>query len=97
MKRASIKRISKKKQRELYHERLLELELLNNCGFICEYCLRANVMLKKHEIIFRSKGGSPVDKSNCIMLCIVCHQKAHRRGGYISAEELQEVVKRRCI
>ncbi len=31
----------------------------------------------KHEIIFRSHGGSPTEESNCVLLCLECHGARH--------------------
>ena len=96
MKRTAINKISKKKQRIMRQERLLELELCEKYGYCCHYCGKTEVIVK-HEIAFRSNGGDPTDPDNCIILCRDCHNKAHRRGGYISPEELQKVVeKRQC-
>ena len=30
-----------------------------------------------HEIVPRSRGGSPYDPSNAVLLCASCHAKAH--------------------
>lgn len=95
MKKSPINKISKKKARVMREERLIELALLNNYGWFCHVCGKTHCVLKKHEIKFRSQGGDPTDPSNCIILCIECHNKAHRRGGYISPEELQKVVEKR--
>jgi len=29
------------------------------------------------EVIHRSQGGDPTDPANCILLCGVCHMRAH--------------------
>lgn len=33
--------------------------------------------LAKHEIIFRSHGGSAIDENNCILICGKCHSELH--------------------
>ena len=30
-----------------------------------------------HEVIPRSRGGSPYDPANCLLLCAKCHDQAH--------------------
>jgi len=30
-----------------------------------------------HEVIHCSQGGDPTDPANCILLCGVCHMRAH--------------------
>lgn len=94
MKQTPINKISKKKQRQMRQERLLELELCEKYGYCCHYCGKTSLIVK-HEIVFRSHGGDPTDPENCIILCRECHNKAHRRGGYISPEELKAVVDKR--
>jgi 5-methylcytosine-specific restriction endonuclease McrA len=95
MKRTPINKVSKKKARIMRQERIIELQLLDNYGWNCHYCGKTNCVLNKHEILFRSHGGDPTDMENCIILCSVCHAKAHRRGGYISPGELEIIVKER--
>ncbi len=30
-----------------------------------------------HEVIARSRGGDATDPANCVLLCPICHQRAH--------------------
>lgn len=31
-----------------------------------------------HEIILRSRGGSPIDRKNVLLTCRYCHEQIHR-------------------
>jgi len=78
MKRSAIRIISPKKQAELREERKLAELLYEKQSGLCSDCgcaLRWGSA--KHEIVFRSHGGSPTDESNCILLCLRCHSSRH--------------------
>lgn len=81
MKRSRINPISKKKAAEKRIEADLRAKLLEEHGGKCMECGRAPTefpfCLDKHEIVFRSHGGSPIDPTNCLMLCRKCHNKRH--------------------
>lgn len=36
-----------------------------------------------HEIVFRSRGGSPVELANCVLLCARCHARVHAHEIWI--------------
>ena len=42
----------------------------------CEICSESNIILDKHHIISRSKGGSN-EPSNIAHLCPNCHRRCH--------------------
>lgn len=31
-----------------------------------------------HEVVPRSRGGDPHDPAGCVLMCAICHGKAHR-------------------
>lgn len=65
-------------------EKDLTLVLLERCKGLCEDCGRwpDSFGLAKHEKVFRSHGGSPLDPDNCVMLCKTCHDKRHGISTY---------------
>jgi hypothetical protein len=91
MKRTPLKRISDKMKKQLVQERKLKLEMLEECGNRCQVCnVSGNfVVLDKHEIVSRARGGSPLDKGNCIILCRICHDKA--TSGELKPEYFFEI------
>jgi len=74
-----MKRISRKRQAQKRKEVELIQALLIRCNGLCEKCggLPDFRGLSKHEIVFRSHGGDPLDPDNCLMLCGDCHAKEH--------------------
>jgi hypothetical protein len=57
-------------------------------GYRCRYCnayvgARGHV----HEIVFRSRGGSPVEPTNCVTLCAEHHEAVQRHRIIITAED----------
>jgi 5-methylcytosine-specific restriction endonuclease McrA len=83
MKRTPINKISKKRKVEMGIEAELRAKLLEEHGNQCMECggqpTEVPFRLEKHEIVFRSHGGSPIDPDNCIMLCPKCHRRRHNR------------------
>jgi len=70
--------MSDKKRVELQEERKLIEKLYEKQNGLCGNCGRAlGWGSSKHEIIFRSHGGSPTDETNCILLCLICHSARH--------------------
>ena len=65
-----MRQVSKKKQKVMYGERKLRRELLKRCNGLCEMCGKPPDFrgLVKHEKIFRSQGGDPLDPANCLMV-----------------------------
>lgn len=74
-----INQMSSGKYKQTKEEQKLKQELLERCKGLCECCHRPPDFrgLSKHEIIFRSKGGNPLDKDNVLMLCGRCHSGKH--------------------
>lgn len=60
-------------------ERILSQQLLSKCNGLCMDCGNPPDWrgLSKHEIVFRSQGGNPLEESNCILICGKCHSKRH--------------------
>lgn len=85
MKCSRINPVSKKRAMELRQEAILKQGMLNECGGYCMLCGRLPDFrgLSKHEIVFRSHGGSPTDRSNCIILCQPCHSRQNKSGYLI--------------
>ncbi len=79
LKRSSLRKVSKKMARQKVQERKLSQELLIRSGGLCERCKQLPDWrgLAKHEIVFRSQGGNPLDKSNTVLLCGKCHSAMH--------------------
>ena len=66
------------KQAQLKQEKELTARLLIKQGGLCSECKCAlGWGSAKHEIKHRSQGGSPTDETNCKLLCLKCHGKAH--------------------
>lgn len=78
MRRKPLRKISVKKAAQLKAEKLLTGRLIIKQKGRCADC---NKLLgwgsAKHEIKFRSQGGDPTDETNCVLLCLKCHGKAH--------------------
>jgi len=83
MKRTPIRRISNKRAQQNRKEAELKIKLLDRCQGLCEECGKSPTefpfTLDKHEIVFRSHGGDPLDPDNCLMLCRQCHDKKHHK------------------
>jgi 5-methylcytosine-specific restriction endonuclease McrA len=79
LKRSPLRTVSKKMARQKIQERKLSQELLIRSGGLCERCKQSPDWrgLAKHEIIFRSQGGNPLDKTNTVLLCGKCHSAMH--------------------
>lgn len=78
MKRSGIIKISPKKRAQLRDEKELTALLFEKQSGLCADCGgQLGWGSAKHEVIFRSRGGSPTDESNCILLCLKCHNLRH--------------------
>ncbi len=78
-----MKRISAKMSAQKRKEKLLSLKMLQKCGGLCMICGRwpsDGYGLSKHEIVFRSHQGDPLDEDNCLLLCRECHAKQLTNG-----------------
>jgi len=79
MQRKPIRKISNKKRAQLKAERILTARLIIRQEGKCADCKeKLGFGSAKHEIIFRSHGGDPLDEKNTVLLCLVCHGKRHR-------------------
>jgi 5-methylcytosine-specific restriction endonuclease McrA len=99
MKKTPLKHISTKKQKQVVEERKLKKQLLERCQGKCEcgcnrYPTEYPFVLDKHEIIFRSHGGDPLDPENCVILRRDCHDRQLKSGILIPYEKVnQSIVK----
>jgi hypothetical protein len=79
VKRTLIRKVSKKMARQKVKERELSQQLLTKCNGLCMKCGQLPDWrgLSKHELIFRSRGGNPLDEDNTILICGKCHSEYH--------------------
>jgi 5-methylcytosine-specific restriction endonuclease McrA len=79
IKRTALRAVSQKRQAQMKAEKELSKKMLDKCGGKCMKCGKLPDWrgLSKHEIIFRSQGGDPLDESNCQLLCGTCHDLIH--------------------
>jgi 5-methylcytosine-specific restriction endonuclease McrA len=79
IKRTALRAVSQKRQAQMKAEKELSKKMLEKCGGKCMKCGKLPDWrgLSKHEIIFRSQGGNPLDESNCLILCGKCHNRVH--------------------
>jgi hypothetical protein len=79
MKRTPIRKISKKRAEQKRKEAQLTQELLEDSDDLCAICHKPHDWrgFSKHELKFRSHGGDPTDKSNCVLICAKCHSEKH--------------------
>lgn len=77
--RKKIKPIGKERYKQNQKEKELKQKLLERCKGLCENCHQPPDWrgLSKHEKIFRSHGGNPLDELNCILVCARCHSVFH--------------------
>lgn len=77
--RKKINLVGKERYEQNQKEKELKQQLLERCGGLCENCHQLPDWrgLSKHEKIFRSHGGDPLDPDNCEMLCGRCHNAKH--------------------
>lgn len=78
MKRTPLRKISKKKSREIKEEVEIRRQLWERCRGKCEECGGNGYPfgLHPHEKVFRSHGGR-MSLSNSAMLCQKCHSGEH--------------------
>jgi 5-methylcytosine-specific restriction endonuclease McrA len=74
-----INAISPKRAKISKQESKLRQELLIESNGLCQNCGQLPDWrgLSKHEKVFRSHGGSPIDKDNIILICAKCHSEFH--------------------
>ncbi len=77
--KTKIKPTSKERYAQQMAERELKKQLIERCHGLCECCHCPPDWrgLSKHEIIFRSHGGDPLDENNVLLLCGRCHSEKH--------------------
>ncbi len=82
--RKPMKQVSDKMADQLAKERLLTAQLIIKQNGKCAKCGRSIVVngklafgAAKHEKVFRSHGGDPLDIDNCEILCYTDHNLAH--------------------
>jgi hypothetical protein len=75
VKRVKPNPVSGKKRRELEQRRVLRMDLLTERGPHCEAHTRVckGTWVDMHELLARSQGGDPLDKSNILCVCRACH------------------------
>ncbi len=97
MKQTPIRKVSKAMAKQRRAEAELKDELSERCDHQCECCRLGSMRLWKHEIIFRKRGGDPLDPMNCIMLCGVCHNHVlyPATGSPLSTERQLEIAAER--
>lgn len=75
-----LNKVSPKRQWQSTQETILTAKLLAEQGGKCYDCGTDKPDWRgwqKHELTFRSQGGDPLDKNNCIVLCAKCHSARH--------------------
>ena len=74
-----INQMSNGKYKQTKEEQKLKKELIQKNGGLCQNCNQPPDWrgLSKHEKVFRSKGGDPLDKNNVEILCGKCHAARH--------------------
>ena len=78
MKRTPLRKVSDKKRAQLADEKkLTEILYIKQKGLCADCGDSLGWGAAKHEIIFRSHGGSPTDEDNCVLLCLTCHSARH--------------------
>ena len=79
LKAKKINQMSSGKYKRVKAEQELKKELIDQCGGLCQCCGQPGDWrgLSKHERVFRSKGGNPLDKDNVEILCFKCHAARH--------------------
>lgn len=86
-----MRTVSVKMAKQKVEERKLKQELLIRCQGRCEcgcnrYPTDWPYFLDKHEIVFRSHGGDPLDSRNCVILRRDCHERQGTSGVLIPYE-----------
>lgn len=80
LKSHGIKRCSSKRLRQLELESQLTEKIFIKQGCKCADCKATEPDWRgwvKHEVVFRSSCGSPLEEENCVVLCGRCHSKRH--------------------
>ena len=77
--KSALKSMSKNIIKQRKAERILSQKLLEKSGGFCMRCGKLPDFrgLSKHELVFRSRGGNPLDENNTILICGKCHAELH--------------------
>ena len=89
--------MSKNMIKQRREENKLSLKLAELSGNRCEICGKNDFRgIHKHEIIRRGQQGNELDKNNCLMLCLTCHNhvKYPKSGTPLSIEEQLALAKK---
>jgi hypothetical protein len=93
-----LKPMSKNMIKQRREENKLSLKLAELSGNRCEICGKPPDFrgLHKHEIIKRSHQGSEILATNCLLLCLECHnhRKYPKSGTPLSIEEQLVLAKK---
>ena len=96
--RKPLKPMSKKMIKQRKAETELSLKLAELSGNCCEICGKHLPILglHKHEIIKRSHQGDETLATNCLLLCLTCHdhRKYPKSGTPLSIEEQTTLAKK---
>ena len=65
-------RFRSKKREALYRQRRPLVALLLEEHPICQRC-GSNPSVDVHEVVSRARGGSILDRRNCVVICRSCH------------------------
>ena len=96
MKKTKLNPISEKRQKQIPIEIDIKRQIYELGNGLCELCKKHPISDLGHEIIFRSRGGSPIDPFNIVQLCLRCHSR--EQGEVLgekphTKEELLKIVK----
>lgn len=97
---STLRCVSLKKAKQMKEEAAFAHALKGACQYKCQFCgadYHNDIgNLDKHEIVFRSHGGDPLDRLNTVILCRInktsnpwtegCHQLAQK--GLITKKQL---------
>jgi 5-methylcytosine-specific restriction endonuclease McrA len=98
LRKSFLKPMSKKMQIQRRQEDKLSLKLAELSGNCCEICGKHLPIfgLHKHEIIKRSHQGEETLATNCLLLCMNCHdhRKYPKSGTPLSIDEQLVLAKK---
>ena len=96
--RKPMKQVSSKMAVQKRGEKKLEQKLLELCHNRCEICNQPADFrgLHKHEIIRRGQQGNELEPTNCLILCLRCHdhKKYPLTGTPLSIINQQDLANR---
>ncbi len=98
LKRTRVKPMSKQTRDDAPKRVALRVKVIERDQFRCrmEWCRKyVGFLGHVHEIVYRSRGGSPLDTSNCILLCAMCHAEEHAHRIVITGTATDLKVERK--